>query len=1408
MIAIAAVANKNTDYIEDDVVQIQAFVSNALLLLEKKKNENKIIASESKFKALFDYAGEGIFLANEESIITDANQTAAEILGYDNPENLIGINARDLIHPEDLNSITIEDNIEKVKIEDVLRLERRYKRKDGSYVQVQVTIKFIGNSGVHHVLFSDISERKNFEKILKTKIVALTKPSGDLSDVTFETLFDIDEIQQIQNEFAVATGVASIITTPEGIPITKPSNFTRFCKEIVRQSEKGIANCQYSDSIIGVGNTQGPKIKKCLSGGLWDAGASITVGGKHIANWLIGQVRDKDIDDERILSYAKKIDVNEHDLLAAFHDVPVMSQNQFRLVAKALYSFAKQFSLLAYQNLQQARFIEDKNKAEENNKLFTELLNASDSIAVYKDSSLNYLMVNAGYMSLTGYHSVEDIVGKTDKDLFAGIASEEQIQSYIENDRQALLLPKGKVLTVEEFLKSADGADRTFLSKKFPIFHDNSQKPIGVATLTTEITELKQAQSDRMRYLKQLTDNQETLKLVMSMASIAPWELDLRSKTFTFNDEFYELYSTTVEAEGGFLMSAARYAKSFVHPEEVSIVKTAIDEILTSGDRSYSRQIEHRIVRRDGQVRDIIVRFLLICDNHGRPLKTIGANQDITDFKAVLYELDNSEKLYRALVEGIPDIVARFDRQCRHLYISDKIKLYSSIPQHEYLGKTHSDLGFSLETCNYWENALQSVFETDKEFEDEFMFSGYADNCVFNIRLVPERSSTGEIHSALAIIKDITSYRQLEQDYKRLFEEMLDGFAVHEIVCDDYGKPIDYRFLAVNPAFEVMVGLKKEQVIGKTVLEVMPETEPYWIELYGQVALSGKPISFENFSKEVGRYFQVTAYSPQHNQFACIFADITERNKAREDVERIFEMSLDLICVVNLNRMTFTKVNKAFHDELGYHEQDLLGHPIFEFIHPDDVESTHKIIVDSLTQGKNILGFENRYVHKSGSYIWLSWHSRPSIEDGNLYAVARNITRQKKFEEELIISKEAAEVANKAKSEFLANMSHEIRTPLNGMLGMLQLVKFSSLTHEQNDYVDKAIFSGERLTRLLTDILDVSAIEAGRLTLSKAKVHIPNLLESVLSLLEITAQQNGLELKRKITPDDLEYLISDEVRLRQILFNLIGNGLKFTKQGSVSVELALLEKDSFSKNFLLITVSDTGPGIDASQLKLAFSTFGQLKQGYTKDNQGAGLGLPIVKRLVDLMDGTICVDSSLRCGTSFYISIPVGEVEIDQLIEVTPLNYSNTSKSNRQNSTTNARVLLIEDEACNSFALNRLLRKKGFDVDVAENGKKALNILSNETYNLVLIDIQQPEMEGLSVIKKIRSGATGDFSRDIPIIAMTSCAMKDDESVVPPFLGGLKSRGYAAILSFCIGVMPPMPILGRSLLYVQSHLVA
>jgi len=238
--------------------------------------------------------------------------------------------------------------------------------KSGEVRHCLLSIKPIIINGENCLSFiiHDITERKLAEKTIKSlneslekKLVALTRPVGDVSNLELSELFDIDEIQKIQDSFASATGVASIITEPDGTPITRPSNFCHLCENIIRKTEKGLANCLYSDAVIGAPGNAGPKMQHCLSGGLWDAGTSIYVGEKHIANWLIGQVLEEPVDEDSMLAYAREIGADEKEFRAALRNVTRMPIERFKQVSEFLYKIADQLSRLALQNIQQARFI-------------------------------------------------------------------------------------------------------------------------------------------------------------------------------------------------------------------------------------------------------------------------------------------------------------------------------------------------------------------------------------------------------------------------------------------------------------------------------------------------------------------------------------------------------------------------------------------------------------------------------------------------------------------------------------------------------------------------------------------------------------------------------------------------------------------------------------------------------------------------------------------------------------------------------------------------------------------------------------------------------------------------------------------------------------------------------------------
>ena len=470
----------------------------------RKRDEQALRESEERFRALHNASFGGIVI-HDQGIILDCNQGLVEQTGYSLDE-LIGMDGFALIAPESLE--VVKDNIRR-------GYEQPYQvvglRKDGSRYPVSIRGTIIPYKGrkVRVTEFRDITEYKRLEEALEKRLVTLTCPLTDANGITFEDLFDPALIQQIQDEFAAATGVASIITRPDGTPITEPSNFTQLCRDIIRTTEKGCANCFKSDAVIGRYHPGGPIVQPCLSGGLWDAGASITVGGHHVANWLIGQVRNETQSEDAMRSYARSIDADEAAFMEAFGQVPSMSSAQFGRIAQALYTLANQLSNSAYQNIQQARSITERKQAEEalrkSEERFRLAMEATKDGLWDWDILTGQVYYSPGYWSMLGYDAASQ-----------PRSAEAWIDIVHPDDREAVLAANDDCIAnrsdsfvLEYRMRTSSGEWKWIQERGTAVVRDDQGRARRMIGTHIDITERKHAEEERERLKGQLLQAQK-----------------------------------------------------------------------------------------------------------------------------------------------------------------------------------------------------------------------------------------------------------------------------------------------------------------------------------------------------------------------------------------------------------------------------------------------------------------------------------------------------------------------------------------------------------------------------------------------------------------------------------------------------------------------------------------------------------------------------------------------------------------------------------------------------------------------------------------------------------------------------------------------------------------------------------
>jgi len=582
----------------------------------------------------------------------------------------------------------------------------------------------------------------------------------------------------------------------------------------------------------------------------------------------------------------------------------------------------------------------------------------------------------------------------------------------------------------------------------------------------------------------------------------------------------------------------------------------------------------------------------------------------------------------------------------------------------------------------------------------------------------------------------------------------------------------DGRWIRVNRALCEMLGYSEPELRERSFQELThPDDLARDLELMSQL-LAGKRETYQMEKRYVHKsgeivwgLLSVSLIRDENSQprtFLSQIQNITERKRAIGELEQFFSLSPDLLAITGLDGY-LRQVNPAWTAVLGWSEAELLSMPVIELVHPDDRAAALEAR-RQLAAGKPVLDIENRYRCKDGSYRWLSWRSVALADEGIVFAVARDVSRRRAEEEErrelanrLELAREAAESANEAKSEFLAMMSHEIRTPMNAVIGFCELLRHTELSAEQADYVANIERGGSNLIEIINGILDFSKMKAGVVDVHYAPLDLHALIDEVHDLLSPLAQMRGIALRKQLAADVPRLIESDARALKRILTNLVGNAIKFTEAGRVEIDVAC--KSGRHGRMLCVSVTDTGIGLTAETLARLFQPFVQGDSAHHRKFGGTGLGLSISRHLAEAMGGSLGAwPRGDARGSVFQLSIPLMVSD-----EPLPTGDNPTKVPAEIAPPPGLRILIAEDNATNRRLLIKLLKRLGCRCNSVGDGRDVLDAIEQEEFDVILMDVQMPVMDGIAATREIRRREAADSGRRrLYIIGQTAYATVDD----------------------------------------------
>ena len=972
-----------------------------------------------------------------------------------------------------------------------------------------------------------------------------------------------------------------------------------------------------------------------------------------------------------------------------------------------------------------------------------------------KDGKIDW--VNKGFSKITGY-TLSEVKGKKPGHFLQGKETNQQTAAYLSEQINKRLPFVCEILNYNKLGKSywvrINGQ---------PLF-DKRNNLTGYFAVEEDITEEKEAEA-------RLQSSELRWKFALEGAGDGIWEFDFIKRKPFYSDQYKRMLGYSPDE----FMDDELAWKAHIHPDDILLID-AMEKEYASGERIMHNRT-YRMHKKNGSYIWVLDRGMVIeKGTDGKPIKMIGIHTDITAQKEIETELSRTSKRLTTLIGNMNSAIMVEDDQRRIVLANQNFCNMFQVPVAPEM-LIGADCSQSAEQSKgFFANpeefvrGVENILRDQKPVLNEIM--KMADGRVLERDYIPIFIDE-QYHGHLWNYRDVTDafgYRQRLQEQQRFYEQIMDNIPADIAVFD-----AEHTYLYLNPIAIKDPELRK-WMIGK-------KDEDY-------CRLRNKPMSIaiarrEKFhavvnSKTLNSWEETLTMqdgSVQHhlrNMFPVLNdkgevilvigygLDITQRKQIEEQVaisekrfKDLFRFSQALICTHDLQGRLLS-VNPAICQTLGYEEKELIGRNLIDFMPDADMNQLRTGYLQEIAMEGSAKGVFT-VQHKTGRQLNLLFQNYMMVEESsNPYIIgfAQDITDRVNAERELLLAKDLTEKAAEAKEIFLANMSHEIRTPMNGIIGVAAMLGKTKLNEQQKNYLHLITESARNLLVIVNDVLEIEKITAGKLELEQVPFDVIDKANVAVQSFQFKAEEKGLQLAL-IVPEKKGFTVKgDPYRLGQILNNLLGNALKFTQQGKITVTVQPI-RETAEKIMLQFDVEDTGIGIPEEKIQTIFDPFVQASTDISRKYGGTGLGLGICKNLVELQGGQLSVISTINKGTKFSFYIPYVKTN-PELVATTTAQVQETSLLKDK------KVLLAEDVELNRMIARHMLEHWGMEVAVAVNGKEAVAMVEAQDFDLILMDILMPEMDGLEATAIIRKMTESEKAR-VPIIALTANAFKKDQ---------------------------------------------